>query len=63
MKIGKTSKGNIKIVMSEEQVRSLHLLLDRMDTDDIKKFVNFENTDDICYVWSALEDYYSKICE
>jgi len=61
MKIKETEKGNIKLVMSREQARALHEMLDNMTIDDYSHFTS--DYDAIIGIWDTLYDHRAILCE
>ena len=63
IKIKETSKGKIKVTISGKQVYSLYNLLDRLPVVEIEKYIDGEESCDVCDIWHALEQVYSPQCE
>jgi hypothetical protein len=55
MKITETAKGNIKLVMSREQAKALHEMLDNMTGDDYSHFTL--GHDEIMDIWETFYDH------
>ena len=63
IKIKETSKGKIKITISGVEVKSLYNLLDRLPVVEIEKYIDGEESCDVCDIWYALEKVYNSQCE
>lgn len=63
IKTKETSKGKIKITISGKKVYSLYNLLDRLPVVEIEKYIDEEESCDVCDIWHALEQVSSPQCE
>ena len=61
MKITETAKGNIKLVMSREQAKALHEMLDNMTSDDYSHFTPY--SDEIIDIWETFYDNRAILCD
>ena len=63
IKTKETSKGKTKIIISGKQAKSLYKLLDMMSVEEIEKYTDGEESDDVCQIWCDLKQVYSLQCE
>lgn len=63
IKTTETSKGKTKITISGKQAESLYKLLDTMPLLEIDKYIDREESCDVCNIWYALEKVYNSQCE
>ena len=59
IKTKETSKGKPKIIISGKQAKSLYKLLDTMTVFEIGKYTNGPESNDVRYIWYALEQVYN----
>lgn len=63
IKTKETSKGKTKIIISGKQAKSLYKLLDTITVLEIEKYIDTEESYDVCDIWYALEKVYNSQCE
>ena len=63
IKTKETSKGKTKIIISGKQAESLYKLLDTMTVLEIEKYIDTEESCDVCDIWQTLEKVYNSQCE
>lgn len=63
IKTKETSKGKTKIIISGKQAESLYKLLDTMSVEEIEKYTDDEESDDVCRIWYDLKQVYNPQCE
>ena len=63
IKTKETSKGKTKIIISGKHAESLYKLLDTMTVLEIEKYIDTEESCDVCDIWQTLEQVYSPQCE
>ena len=63
IKTKETSKGKIKIIISGKQAKSLYKLLDMMSVEEIEKYTDDKESDDVCQIWCDLKQVYNPQCE
>lgn len=55
MKIQKTDKGNVKIVLAKEQYNSLYMVLDNLSLDDYHKYTSsLQDVDNVTVIWGEM---------
>ena len=63
IKTKETSKVKTKIIISGKHAESLYKLLDTMPLLEIEKYIDREESYDVCTIWQTLEQVYSPQCE
>lgn len=63
IKTKETSKGKTKIIISGKHAESLYKLLNTMTVLEIEKYIDTEESCDVCNIWYALEKVYNSQCE
>ena len=62
IKTKETRRGKTKIIVSGKHAHSLYNLLERMSVGEIEKYIDGEESCDVCNIWYALEQVYSPQC-